>query len=41
MTVQLARADADWIGIYVALVLAIALTMGGLRRRAERKAGWI
>lgn len=39
--VQLLRTDADWIGVYVAITLAIALIVGGIRRRAERRAGWM
>lgn len=40
LLVQLSRGRANWIGIYVALILAIALTRAGLRRRSERRSGW-
>ena len=41
LVVQLARTRAEWIGIWVAIVFAIALVAAGLRRRVERRAGWV
>lgn len=38
--IEIARSRHTWIGPYVALLLALALASAGLRRRAQRKAGW-
>jgi hypothetical protein len=37
---QLAEGKHAWIGVWIALACAIGIIGGGLRRRAQRKAGW-
>lgn len=32
--------DAEWLGFYVAVLLAVAVFVGGILRRRERRAGW-
>lgn len=38
---EAALTEGEWIGLWVALGLATLLAIGGVRRRAERRAGWI
>lgn len=37
---EFARARSAWLGLYVGIAIAGALIFAGLRRRAERRAGW-
>lgn len=41
LLLQLARPGVEWIGLYVGLILACALTAAGIRRHRERRSGWI
>lgn len=38
--VEVSRSDAEWIGSYVALGLALVLTLAGFVRSRQRRAGW-
>ncbi|HEX9711100.1 MAG TPA: hypothetical protein VGB52_00915 [Actinomycetota bacterium] len=37
---QMLRTQAEWMGLYASIALAALLLAAGIKRRAERRAGW-
>lgn len=40
LAVQVIRREGSWVGLYVALFLAVSLIAAGVARAHERRAGW-
>lgn len=41
LVVQARLSATEWIGYWVALVASVTIVTGGLRRRTERRSGWV
>jgi hypothetical protein len=41
LAIQGSQPEEEWIGYWVAVVTGLAVVVAGMRRKAERRAGWI
>lgn len=41
LAIEISRGRAVWIGVWVGAAAAALIVYGGIRRRSERRAGWI